>query len=196
MAALHSNPFSLGITYDLKVYPLVEGNDWHFYYIIEPLLYGQPFLRPNVLKRWKQPHGTFSVFEGGPYCRIKNWLQKALKGGNAEWCSLEPPDLTICLFPARESQEDAIVRFECTDPRNVQGNGDNLSNFFLLKWKFNSGYFNNEIPNTDCSSPFVIEQWVSRQQLEFFTQELEVELAAMLKAADVDWDDACLYANR
>lgn len=78
MATLHSSPFSLRLTYDLKVYPLVEGNEWYFYYIIEPLLYGHPCLRPNVLKRWKQPHGTFSEFEGGAYCSIKNWLQKAI----------------------------------------------------------------------------------------------------------------------
>ncbi len=186
MATLHSSPFCLRITYDLKVYPLVEGNEWHFYYIIEPLLYGQPFLRPNVLKRWKQPHGTFSVFEGGPYCSIKNWLKKAIQGGNAEWCSIEPPDLTICLLPAREANEDAIARFELTDPNNIQGNGNTISNYFLLQWRFNAGFFNLEVSNTDCSSPFEIDQWVSRQQLELFIQELKEELANALKAAGVE----------
>jgi hypothetical protein len=186
MATLHSSPFSIRLTYDLKVYPLVEGNEWHFYYIIEPLLYGQPFLRPNVLKRWKQPHGTFSVFDGGPYCTISKWLQKALKGGKSEWCSLEPPDLTICLLPAMEAHEDSLTRFELTDLNNVQGNVNTLSNYFLLQWRFNAGYFNLEFSNTDCSSPFVIDQWISRQQLELFIQELKEELANALKAAGVE----------
>ena len=186
MATLHSSPFGMRLTYYLIVYPLVEGKEWHFYYLIEPLLYGQPFLRPNVLKRWKQPHGTFSVFEGGPYCSIKNWLQKALQGGNAEWCSLEPPDLTICLFPARETHEDAIPGFELTAPNNVHGNGNTLSTYFLLQWRFNAGYFNPEVPNTDCSAPFLIDQWVSRQQLEWFIRELETEFATSLKGAGVE----------
>jgi hypothetical protein len=56
----------------------------------------------------------------------------------------------------------------------------------LLQWRFNAGYFNLEFSNTDCSSPFVIDQWISRQQLELFIQELKEELANALKAAGVE----------
>jgi hypothetical protein len=181
MATLHSSPFSIRLIYDLKVYPLLEGNEWHFYYIIEPLLYGQPFLRPKVLKRWKQPHGTFSIFNAGNYCEISTWLKAALHGGKNNWCSLEPPELEMQLLPATLAIGYVQLLNNTNDQYNLAPSSKQPIDEFSLQWIFQPAFFTSYTEGPNCVAPFVIQQSVTRQQLEHFIEELEKELKTELQ---------------
>jgi hypothetical protein len=173
------------LSYDVKVYPFVEYTEWYIYYLIEPLLYNQPFLRPAILKRWKQPHGTICITDTRQVCIFTQWLLQALQGGRNIWHSPEPPDLVLSILPASQASYESVAMFKLINYYNPNGNGKPSPDDLLFQWSFDSNFFS--IPKDDLKeqSPFIIQQWVSRNDLEHWIDELQKELTAALIAAGV-----------
>lgn len=186
MATLHSSPYSIRLQYNLQVFPYVEYTEWWIYYLIEPLLFDQPFLRPNVLVRHKQPHGTIQINEACRTCDITNWLRNALNGGRNKWSSIEVVPFEIWLMPVWDLSADTRDILRQFEPYEDPPFEIDVLDKFLIVWRFGAGFFTGTAHYQSVGDiPYFIHQWVSRQQLEQFIADLEQELAKGLRAAGV-----------
>ncbi len=108
-----------------------------------------------------------------------------MNGHPKSWRSSEPPDTDISLFPGHIAPMDAQRIFKAADMYNPEGIENPRPDEFLLQWVFDASYFKITSQLTDWEAPLVIQQWVTRKQLEQCFADLEQELADGLRAAGV-----------
>lgn len=188
MAILHSCPYSMRLTYDVFTYFDEEPtNEWMIKYQAKPLLYGRPFIQPKFLKRWNLPPGAFQFTDCMRECTFVLWLKKAINGYLKSWSSIEPPFTEISLFPGHLAPFEAQGIFLANNHFNPDGIDKPLPGTYLLQWQFGSDFFKIKSCEKEFAAPFVIQQWLTRSQLEHWIAELESELQTALDNAGVPW---------